>query len=440
MKASLKTTIKPLALALAFSALAAQPAFADDAELRARIDKLSAELESLKAEMKTMHSQTEAIASQQEAALTSTPVKASATAASPNVGQATLWGYGEINYTRPKNNGAETQADLRRAVVGVGYRFDENTRFMSEFEIEHAIASAEDDGEIEVEQFYIDHKLTNSVNLKAGLFLIPAGLLNESHEPTRYYGVERNFVESAIIPTTWREGGAAVYGSTEFGLAWDVGLTTGHDLGKWDADSEEGLESPMGAMHQELALAKAHDLSTYVALNYRGVPGFTVGSTLYTGKIAQGNPDLKLASNARLTFWDAHTRWTPGNFDLSAVYAKGTISDTKDLNEDFRINSIAINPTLVPKEFYGWYTQAAYKVWQSGTYALSPFVRYERINTASAYALPTGFDADTAPTETVMTYGVNFYLNPNVVLKADYQQFSEESDRDRYDLGLGIAF
>lgn len=434
----MKFTIKPLALALAVSALHAAPTFADDAELRARIDKLSAELESLKTEMKTMHAQTEAIASQQETALTSTPVKASGNSTGPQVGQATLWGYGEVNYTRPKNDGSQTQADLRRAVFGIGYRFNENTRFMSEFEIEHAIASAEDEGEIEVEQFYIDHKLTDYANLKAGLFLIPAGLLNESHEPTHYYGVERNFVESAIIPTTWREGGAAVYGSTEFGLAWDVGLTTGHDLGKWDADSEEGRESPMGAMHQELALAKAHDLSTYVALNYRGIPGFTAGGTVYTGKIAQGttDPQFKLASNSRLTFWDAHTRWTPGDFDLSAVYAKGTISDTTDLNLTF-----AGKPTPVPKEFYGWYTQAAYKVWQSGTYALSPFVRYERFNTAAAYApMPLGLAVDTAPTETVVTYGVNFYLNPNVVFKADYQKFSEESDRDRYDLGLGIAF
>jgi hypothetical protein len=443
--------LKPLAIAIALGNLCvALPAHADEAELRARVEKLSAELELLKAEMKAMHSQTEAIASQQEK-VSSTPVNAQTSQGvsekgvagdravqqvAAAVSQATLWGYGEINYNRPRNDGSQTQMDLRRAVFGIGYRFNENTRLMSEFEVEHAVASADDSGEMEVEQFYIDHKLSDSANVKAGLFLIPAGLLNESHEPTHYYGVERNFVETAIIPSTWREGGAAVYGSTEFGLAWDVGLTTGPDLGKWDSASTEGRESPLGSIHQELQLAKARDLSTYVALNYRGLPGFTVGTTVFTGKIAQGNPDIRVAADSRLTLWDAHTRWTPGNFDLAAVYAKGTISDTKDLNLTF-----VGNPTPVPKEFYGWYTQAAYKVWQSGTYSLSPFVRYERFNTASAYAaMPVGLEVDTAPTETVATYGVNFYLNPNVVIKADYQHFSEDTDLTRFDLGLGVSF
>ena len=455
--------LKPLALAIALGHLSvALPVHADEAELRARVDKLTAELEALKADMKAMHSQTkaieaqqEAIASQQEAAKSATPVTAQSSQGGAEKGvavdravqqvaaavsQATLWGYGEINYNRPRNDGSQTQMDLRRAVFGIGYRFNENTRLMTEFEVEHAVASADDSGEMEVEQFYIDHKLSDMANLKAGLFLIPAGLLNESHEPTHYYGVERNFVETAIIPSTWREGGAAVYGSTEFGLAWDVGLTTGPDLGKWDAASDEGRESPLGSIHQELQLANAHDLSTYVALNYRGVPGFTIGSTVFTGKIAQAgasNPTVgDLAANARLMLWDAHTRWTPGDFDLSAVYAKGTISHTQDLNLSF-----VGNPTPVPKEFYGWYTQAAYKVWESGTYSLSPFVRYERFNTASAYAtMPAGLEVDTAPTAAVATYGFNFYLNPNVVIKADYQHFKEDSDRTRYDLGLGVAF
>lgn len=454
-------SLKPLVIAVALGAFSAAPAFADEAELRARVNRLSEELEALKNEMKAMRSQNEVIAAQQEAATSSTPVAAQTNSVQTSrtgttntaptnsttatrvgdqvataISQATLWGYGEINYNRPKNDGSQTQMDLRRAVFGIGYRFNENTRLMSEFEIEHAIASASDSGEMEVEQFYIDQKIADYASLKAGLFLIPTGLLNESHEPTNYYGVERNFVETAIIPSTWREGGAAVYGTTEGGFAWDVGLTTGPDLGKWDSTSTEGRESPLGSIHQELQLAKARDLSTYVALNYRGIPGFTAGGTVFTGKIAQGNPDIDVANDSRLTLWDAHTRWTPGNFDLSALYAKGTISDTKDLNLTF-----VGNPTPVPKEFYGWYTQAAYKVWQSGTYSLSPFVRYERFNTASAYAsVPLGLGVDTGPTETVATYGVNFYINPNVVFKADYQHVSEDTDSTRYDLGLGVAF
>ena len=430
--------MKKLALSLVITSLIAAPAMADEAALLAKIEALSAQVEALKKEVKSLHSQTEAIATQQEAA--STPTTA-ATQTTNDSGKredtgATLWGYGEVNYTRPTDDSSQTQMDLRRAVFGIGYKFNESTRFVSEFEVEHAIASADDAGEMEVEQFYIDHQLTPNTHLKAGLFLIPAGLLNESHEPTRYYGVERNFVETAIIPSTWREGGLAFFGTTDNGLAWDAGVTTTVNLGNWDASSEEGRESPLGSIHQELQLAKASDLGVYGALNYRAIPGFVVGGSLFTSKVAQDNSDLTLAQDSRMTLWDIHSRWTPGNWDLSALYARGTISDTKALNLTF-----AGFPTPIPKEFFGWYAQAAYKVWQNGDYQLSPFVRYEGVNTAAEYeAMPLGLGVAAASTEHITTLGASFYISPQVVFKLDYQDFDQDSARNRFNLGLGLAF
>jgi len=414
----------------------ALPAQADEAALRERIETLSKELEKLKHEMEEMNSRTEAIADQQQAANPATALGTQENASS----QVSIWGYGEINYNRPTSQSRASKADLRRAVFGFGYRFDEDTRFTSEFELEHAIVSADDDGEFEAEQFYIDHNLTPSTRAKLGLFLIPMGFLNESHEPTRYYGVERNFVETAIIPTTWREGGVGLYGDSRLGLSWDIGVTTGFYLGNWDPTSTDGQQSPLGTIHQELQNAKAKDLSGYLALNYRGIPGWVAGASVFTGKASQGDPSVSLASGSQVTLWEAHTRWTPGNFDLSALYAMGTISDTADLNATF-----VGNPTLIPKEFWGGYLQAAYTFPLGGPRSLAPFVRYARFNTGSKYArLPAGLNVDSLPTETVWTTGVNFYLNPNVVFKADYQHFSGDYPGDvnqnRFDLGLGLEF
>jgi len=420
-------------LALVIASLCANPALADETALQAKIDKLTAELEALKTEVKGIHSQTEAIVTQQENTA-ATPTRTQAAEAQET--GASLWGYGEINYNRPTNETSQTQMDLRRAVFGIGYKFDEHTRLASEFEVEHAVASSSDAGEMEVEQFYIDHQLTDSTHLKAGLFLIPAGLLNESHEPTNYYGVERNFVETAIIPSTWREGGLAFFGTTDNGLAWDTGLTTTFNLSKWDATSTEGRESPLGSIHQELQLASASDLGTYGALNYRGIPGFVLGGSLFTSKVSQDNAEIKLARDSRMTLWDIHTRWTPNDWDLSALYAKGSFSDTQALNLTY-----AGFPTPIPKEFFGWYAQAAYKLWQNGSYQLSPFVRYEAFNTASAYEpMPLGLGIDEAKTEHVTTVGTSFYLNPKVVFKVDYQTFEQDSTRNRLNLGLGLAF
>ena len=96
--------------------------------------------------------------------------------------------------------------------------------------MEHAVSSADDPGEVEVEQFYVDHDFNKTWRVKAGLFLMPVGLLNEHHEPTNYYGVQRNFVETLIIPTTWREGGLAVKARRRMASTVMSAVTTGLNL------------------------------------------------------------------------------------------------------------------------------------------------------------------------------------------------------------------
>jgi hypothetical protein len=375
-----------------------------------------------------------------------------------------LWGYGEIYYTDPLHGRDRAQADLARAVFGIGYTFDSRTEFNSEYEVEHAVSSASDPGEFEVEQFYIDHQIIDPVAVRAGLFLMPFGFINEHHEPTNFYGVQRNFVETLIIPSTWREGGFNFHGDTQSGFGWNVGLTTGFDLAKWDFAPEFPLyttalelinsdAAPLHATHQELALANARDLSQYVALSYFGVPGLTVGGAAFTGKAASvpAPPNAPIAGSQRVTLWEGHVRWTPGKFDLSALYAHGSISNLAGTNA---ANPGSPNP--IPSSFYGYFFQAAYDLWEHGTYRLAPFTRWEVYNLGASYEgtpgpmIPEGeIPLTSAPgdyglwprnTDRVWTIGANFYVTPHVVLKTDYQHFLINGDFTRFDLGLGVAF
>jgi hypothetical protein len=299
--------------------------------------------------------------------------------------------------------------------------------------VEHAIASASDSGEAEVEQAYIEHQFHPAWAVRGGLFLVPMGLLNENHEPNAFYVVERNFVETAIIPSTWREGGLQLVGNFDNGLTLQTGVSTGFDLNKWDATSTEGSESPLGSIHQEMSLAKARDLAVFGALNWRGIPGLQLGGAFFTGGASQGTPG---APKARITLWDLHARWAPGRWDLAALYARGQISNTAAWN-----TPLVGNTTLIPRSFDGSYVQAAYKVWQQGDYALSPFVRLEHYNTARSFAdIGTGLTPSKAPNERVFTLGANFQLTPGVVVKADLQRFHENTDADRLNLGLGWSF
>jgi hypothetical protein len=419
-------------------------ASASEAELLARIEKLSAELEQLKAELKAGAQKTAAIEQRQQEQSTAQQAAAPAPAAAPaaqatytgNGGPATtVTGYGEINYNRPTHNSSAAQTDVRRAVIGITHRFDDKTKIVSEFEWEHAIASSSDSGESAIEQLYVEREFGNGLRSKVGLFLIPSGLLNTSHEPTAFYGVERNFVETAIIPSTWREVGVSLSGDMAAGLTWDTGITTGFDLGKWDAASTEGRESPLGAIHQEGQLAKSRDLSVHAALNWRGIPGLLVGGSVFTGK-AGHRTDGFAGNDARITVYDLHTRYTPGLWDLSALYARGQISNTAALNE-----TLVGNPTPVPQSFVGWYLQAAYQLAKSGDYIFSPFARYESVNTAKTYApAPPGLGVDATPDERITTVGANVKVGEGVVLKADYQKFKQDKTRDRLNLGMGFSY
>lgn len=433
-----------IATALAAAFLGAPlAATAGEAELLARIDKMAAELEQLKAELKASVKKTEAVEQRQQA-LASAPPPAAARVSAPvslaavevPSAPATVFGaYGEVNYNRPSKNASGAQADVRRAVIGIEHRFDPKTKMVAEFEWEHAVVSADDQGEAEVEQLYLEREFGNGLRSKVGLYLIPMGLLNTNHEPTAYYGVERNFVETAIIPSTWREVGVSLSGDTANGLTWDTGITTGFDLGKWDAAGSDGRESPLGSIHQEGQQAKSRDLSVHAALNWRGVPGLLVGGSIFTGK-AGHKADGFTANDARVTMVDLHTRYTPGRWDLSALYARGQISNTEALNE-----TLVGNPTPVPQSFAGWYTQAAYRLLQAGDYTLSPFARYEQFNTARSYAaVPQGLGVAASPDEKVTTVGANLKVGEGVVLKADYQWFKEDKSRDRLNLGMGFAY
>jgi len=131
----------------------------------------------------------------------------------------TLGGYGELHYNNFRGDlpdgvtdHKKDEIDFHRFVLFFGHKFNDWISFKAELELEHALAGEGKGGEIELEQAYVDLALNKHYNIKAGLFIIPVGILNETHEPPTFYGVERNEVEKRIIPTTWWEAGAAVYG------------------------------------------------------------------------------------------------------------------------------------------------------------------------------------------------------------------------------------
>lgn len=180
-----------LAAALAAAPFAAQAQSVED--LQKQIDILAREIESLKTQESPAHKAVQ------------------------------LGGYGEHHYNNYRGtNGDDDQVDAHRFVLFFGYDFSDRIRFFSEFELEHSLAGEGKPGEVELEQAFIQFDTSKSTRLTAGLFLVPVGILNETHEPDTFYGVERNALESTIVPATWWETGVMFSQDLGQGLSYDV--------------------------------------------------------------------------------------------------------------------------------------------------------------------------------------------------------------------------
>lgn len=113
-----------------------------------------------------------------------------------------IGGYGEAlyqNFSTTNESGEPSHTDdqvtLLRAVVYIGYKFDDHWLFNSELEYENAVVASDKGGEAEVEFAYVDYMHSRNFNARAGLVLIPMGLVNLLHEPTTFLGAIRPDVE-----------------------------------------------------------------------------------------------------------------------------------------------------------------------------------------------------------------------------------------------------
>ena len=418
--------LKPVLLATLLALAGNAQADSNTDALMKRLDQLTQEVENLKKQLANEKAERkEQVAAAQSSSASSGHAQGSET---------TLGGYGEITYNNYRDKTVKDEADLRRFVLSYGHRFNDKLSLRAEVEIEHALVE-EGQGELAVEQAYVEYALHPNANLRAGLMLLPIGILNETHEPATFYGAERNEVESRIIPATWRELGLAVQGNVLDGLEYNVGFSTSLDASKY-SNASNGVRG----LRSEGFKAAANDIAFFGGLNYRQ-PGWLIGASLFTGDTAQNGVGSTSSAalqgkNARATLWDVHGKVNFGDLDLQALYARGTLGDTDAINAAAGI--AAGSSAAAPKSFWGGYGQAAYHIWKKGDMRLSPFVRFERYNTQAS--VDSGFTQDPLNNERVVTVGANFNLSREVVFKADWQNFKRDNAKDRFNLGVGYQF
>ena len=354
--------------------------------------------------------------------------EADAPAESPVTGP--LSGYMDFHFN--KADGEDGVLDFHRFVLLMTHSFSSRLRFVGELELEHAfVEGLEESGELELEQAYIDFLLSRVLNVRAGMLLMPVGIINERHEPPVFNGVERPFVDTVIIPSTWFDVGAGVHGTLGRGFRYRAFVVA--PLNALEFDAEEGIRGG----RQKGSESNVRNVGYTGRLEYLGVRGLTLGASVWSGESAFAVPRLDTA----VTVGEVDARYRRNRLELRGQFAHVAIDDAAALNDSIgRFAGVSPNIAEALRGFYG---EAAYRIWNGGAPRdLVGFLRYENFDTQ--FRMPEGFLPLKEFDRDAFVTGVTYYADPDVAVKADYTYLRNQSglfpNRHLLNVGLGWWF
>ena len=386
--------------------------------------------------------------------------------------------YGEIKYGSFQNPAANGQwqngFDAHRLVLLPTYAITPNIIFNAEIEFEHGgIAFDADDklhGSVDVEQLFVDFLIIDQLNWRApGIDLIPIGYINQHHEPTQFYSVNRPELYNGLIPSTWRAPATSVYGTITDGIKYQVQMSTsledfGDDFGlRTDANTVplgpylagiDGLTAlafsrpPVGDFRQ-----LSNDLAWAAKLDFTPpfIPGlgWSVSAYYSPNTTPRGAHDDfgNFLGRSSLTMFDVEFRNripnTPWEFRGEYVYV--TFGDPANL----RANNDGDPINNVGKSMYGYSGEVDFHV-PLGTILNSQweavaFYRYTYQNFQMPGFAGTDLNLPTGAGQTQFhTTGVAVFPSPEIVLKATYQKVKNNDPlgarRDSILGGVGFFF
>jgi uncharacterized coiled-coil protein SlyX len=325
-----------------------------------------------------------------------------------------------------------TTFDFHRFVLLFGHGFGDRIRFWSELEFEHAfVEGREVSGEVALEQAYLDFLIHRKFNFRAGMLLAPVGIINERHEPPSFNGVERPFVDTFIIPSTWFGSGGGFVGDLGKGFAYKAYLMTSLDATRFSA--EEGFREG----RQNGFLENARHMAPVARLEYRGVPGLNVGASFWSGRTGFNLRNIK--GQAEIAELDS--RYRKGRFDWRGEFAFTHLNNAVELNRAVQ-RQTGVNPNIA-RAMRGFYLEGAAHLFPMRfRHDLVTFYRYENFDTQ--FRMPTGFLPLKQFDRSAHVLGITYYPYPDVALKFDYNFMRNASEvvqtPNGWNFGIGWWF
>ncbi len=355
-------------------------------------------------------------------------------------------GYGEVHYNQPLNDRQRSNGklDIHRMVMLFGYNFNAKTQFVSEIEFEHV-------KEVYVEQAFLQHKLNDFVNFRAGLMLVPMGIINEYHEPTTFNGVERPVIDTYLSPSTWREIGFGLYGNIlPISLKYQLYMMNGFN----GYDGSANLNGKYGLRKGRQKGAESF-ISTPTfsgKIEYYGIRGLNMGlsgyigetqSTLYNGLDKTDDLGVAIADSSvvGVAMVGLDARYSFKGLQMRGQFYYASLANTDQYNVFTAESSNELND--LGSAMLGYYAEIAYNVlrYSNRELQLLPFLRYEYLNTHQG----VGKDIDLNPLyqKRIITTGVTLALVNGAVLKSDIQFIKDAAGNEwskTISAGIGVMF
>src|SRR2546428_4312953 len=341
-------------------------------------------------------------------------------------------GYGEVHYTNPTGPKTPAVVNLARFVVYLAHSFDDRLAFRSELEVEDAkVEGGQAGGEVDLEQAFLDYRLADWITLRTGLVLPPIGIINETHEPPTFNGVDRPGFDHDVIPTTWREIGLGAVGTMPggSGLAYRVYLVNG--LRADGLSAGEGIREG----RQEGREASFANPSMTGRLEWAR-PGVKIGGSFWYGGTADTNSAVGTGTfGAPVALLSADARYDSRPFAVRAVVATISVSDAEVINATYGQS--------VGSRIAGGYLEGAYDLLRlfapASSQKLNAFVRHERYDTQAS--VPAGVMRDRSLARRITTVGVTYKPTWNTAFKGDYRLLRNAAGAGESEvLSLGVGY
>ena len=333
---------------------------------------------------------------------------------------------------------------IPRFVLAIDYRFNDRWTLGAEIEIESGgVGTAcelentengeyetevEKGGEVALEQFHITRSFLREINLRFGHIIVPIGITNAHHEPVNFFGTVRPEGESTLIPCTWHENGAEVFGNlgrSFYRFDYNFMVVSGLNLNGFDRNTWAG-SARQGIFEEDNFTCPA----IAARIQYHGVPGLRIGGSYYYCADASRNADKSqnyatVSGRCGVRIVSADVQYIGRGIILRSNILAGHLDNSLAVS--------AVNTKLSNKSPYSRLTPIAsravscagelgYNIASKLTGKkfpeLIPFVRYEYYNPQQEGE--PGQTMDPRLKTSMWVCGINYKILPNLVAKFDY--------------------